>query len=159
MASNNPNSKRDRKRSSLSVTIPTPPSRDSEFTDLPKVNINGNDVNINADDLEYLCLLGSGAYGVVHKMRHNQTGTVLAVKRITATHDDVETRRLFMDLDILRKSNCPYIVQFYGAMFQEGDVMICMEVMDISLDKFYICVKEQNNVFSISYVILKDTVT
>ena len=43
-----------------------------------------------------------------------------------------------MDLDIsMRTSDCPYTVRFYGAMFQEGDVMICMEVMDISLDKFY----------------------
>ena len=145
MASNDhSNARRRNSVRSLSVSIPTPPPRDSEFSDLPKVNINGNDVNINADDLKYLGLLGSGAYGVVHKMRHNQTGTDMAVKRITATHDDVETRRLFMDLDILRKSNCPFIVQFYGAMFQEGDVMICMEVMDISLDKFYISVKEQN---------------
>jgi len=28
-------------------------------------------------------------------------------------------------------------VQFYGALFMEGDVWICMEVMDTSLDKFY----------------------
>lgn len=43
-----------------------------------------------------------------------------------------------MDLDInMRTSACPYTVNFYGAMFREGDVMICMEVMDISLDKFY----------------------
>lgn len=37
----------------------------------------------------------------------------------------------------MRTSDCPYTVHFYGAMFREGDVMICMEVMDISLDKFY----------------------
>lgn len=43
-----------------------------------------------------------------------------------------------MDLDIsLRTADCPYTVHFYGAMFREGDVMICMEVMDVSLDKFY----------------------
>ncbi len=43
-----------------------------------------------------------------------------------------------MDLDIsMRTSDCPYTVHFYGAMFREGDVMICMEVMDISMDKFY----------------------
>jgi hypothetical protein len=29
------------------------------------------------------------------------------------------------------------MVRFYGAMYREGDVWICMEVMDISLDKFY----------------------
>ena len=52
--------------------------------------------------------------------------------------NDIETKRLLMDLDIsMRTSACPYTVHFYGAMFREGDVMICMEVMDISLDKFY----------------------
>lgn len=30
-----------------------------------------------------------------------------------------------------------HMVRFYGAMFREGDVWICMEVMDTSLDKFY----------------------
>lgn len=44
-----------------------------------------------------------------------------------------------MDLDIsMRSSDCPYTVQFYGALFREGDVWICMEVMDTSLDKFYV---------------------
>jgi len=36
------------------------------------------------------------------------------------------------------KSNaCPFIVQFYGAVFKEGDCWICMELMDSSLDQFY----------------------
>lgn len=38
----------------------------------------------------------------------------------------------------MRSSDCPYTVQFYGALFREGDVWICMEVMDTSLDKFYV---------------------
>lgn len=43
-----------------------------------------------------------------------------------------------MDLDIsMRSSACPYTVHFYGALFREGDVWICMEVMDKSLDQFY----------------------
>ena len=60
------------------------------------------------------------------------------LQRITATVNSIETKRLLMDLDIsMRTSDCPYTVHFFGAMFREGDVMICMEVMDISLDKFY----------------------
>jgi mitogen-activated protein kinase kinase 4 len=36
------------------------------------------------------------------------------------------------------KSNaCPFIVQFYGAVFKEGDCWICMELMDSSLEQFY----------------------
>lgn len=39
---------------------------------------------MDADDLEMLCTLGRGAYGVVDKMKHKQSGTVMAVKvRIT----------------------------------------------------------------------------
>lgn len=131
---------------------------------------------VEADDLETLCVLGRGAYGVVDKMRHKQSGTIMAVKvriayilrfmfprldsknsitlreetkkkkytyrsylqRITATVNTQEQKRLLMDLDIsMRSSACSYTVQFYGALFREGDVWICMEVMDMSLDKFY----------------------
>ena len=38
---------------------------------------------------------------------------------------------------VMDSSDCPYIVQFYGAIFKEGDCWICMELMDSSLDKFY----------------------
>lgn len=58
-----------------------------------------------------------------------------------------------MDLDIsMRSSDCPYTVQFYGALFREGDVWICMEVMDMSLDKFY--TKAYKNGYSIPEDIL-----
>lgn len=54
-----------------------------------------------------------------------------------------------MDLDIsMRSSACPYTVHFYGALFREGDVWICMEVMDTSLDKFYPTVFKNNRVLS-----------
>jgi len=102
------------------------------------ITIDNETFEIEADDLEVICELGRGAYGVVEKMKHKKTETVLAVKRITATVNSVEQRRLLMDLDIaMRSSACEYTVHFYGAMFREGDVWICMEVMDTSVDKFY----------------------
>lgn len=70
--------------------------------------------------------------GIVEKMCHKPSGTVMAVKRITATVNSQEQKRLLMDLDIsMRSSDCPYTVHFYGALFREGDVWICMEVQDI----------------------------
>ena len=76
---------------------------------------------------------------MVDKMKHKKTETILAVKRITATVNTIEQRRLLMDLDIsMRSSDCEYTVHFFGAMFREGDVWICMEVMDTSVDKFYL---------------------
>ncbi|XP_011496842.1 PREDICTED: dual specificity mitogen-activated protein kinase kinase 3 isoform X2 [Ceratosolen solmsi marchali] len=102
------------------------------------ITIGDKTFEVDADDLEMLSILGRGAYGVVDKMKHKQSGTVMAVKRITATVNTQEQKRLLMDLDIsMRSSDCPFTVQFYGALFREGDVWICMEVMDMSLDKFY----------------------
>lgn len=37
----------------------------------------------------------------------------------------------------MRSNDCEFIVQFYGAIFWEGDCWICMELMATSLDKFY----------------------
>lgn len=86
--------------------------------------------DVEADDLVKICDLGRGAYGYVEKMKHIPSETIMAVKRIAATVNSQEQKRLLMDLDIsMRSSDCPYTVQFYGAMFREGDVWICMEVI------------------------------
>merc|ERR1711970_601202 len=102
------------------------------------ITIDNETVDIEADHLEVISELGRGAYGVVEKMKHKSSGTVLAVKRIPETTNSVEKRQMLMDLDIsMRSSECEYTVHFYGAMFREGDVWICMEVMDLSLDQLY----------------------
>lgn len=43
-----------------------------------------------------------------------------ALQRIRSTVDEKEQKQLLMDLDVvMRSSDCPYIVQFYGALFRE----------------------------------------
>ncbi|KAK7939778.1 hypothetical protein WMY93_003104 [Mugilogobius chulae] len=102
------------------------------------VTIGDRNFVVKADDLEQIAELGRGAYGVVDKMRHVPSGVIMAVKRIRATVNTLEQKRLLMDLDIsMRTVDCFYTVTFYGALFREGDVWICMELMDTSLDKFY----------------------
>ncbi|KAK9888014.1 hypothetical protein WA026_000298 [Henosepilachna vigintioctopunctata] len=102
------------------------------------ITIGDKTFDVEADDLEKISDLGRGAYGIVEKMKHIPSGTIMAVKRIAATVNTQEQKRLLTDLDIsMRSSDCPYTVQFFGALFREGDVWICMEVMDTSLDKFY----------------------
>ena len=60
------------------------------------------------------------------------------MQRIPVTVNTQEQKRLLTDLDVsMRTADCPYTVTFYGALFREGDVWICMECMDTSLDKFY----------------------
>uniref|UniRef100_T1ITH1 mitogen-activated protein kinase kinase n=1 Tax=Strigamia maritima TaxID=126957 RepID=T1ITH1_STRMM len=97
-----------------------------------------------AEDLRDLGEIGRGAFGTVNKMIHAKSSTIMAVKRIRSTVDEKEQKQLLMDLEVVMLSNdCPYIVQFYGAIFKEGDCWICMEVMEISLDKFYKIIYEK----------------
>ena len=46
---------------------------------LEKTTANQN-FEIAADDMEVQCELGRGAYGVVEKVKHKTTGTMLAIK-------------------------------------------------------------------------------
>ncbi|XP_012676979.1 dual specificity mitogen-activated protein kinase kinase 6-like [Clupea harengus] len=124
---------------------PTPaPPRDLDSK--AEVTIGEKNVVVKADDLEQISELGRGAYGVVDKMRHVPTGLIMAVKRIRATVNSQEQKRLLMDLDIsMRTVDCLYTVTFYGALFREGDVWICMELLDMSLDKFYVKVTDKGS--------------
>merc|ERR1719466_670292 len=70
---------------------------------------------------------------------------------------------MLKELDIvMRSSDCPYIVCFYGAIFEEGDCWICMELMVTSLDKTYKAVHKklgkrvpEDILGTISYCVIK----
>ena len=66
------------------------------------------------------------------------TGIVMAMKEIRLELDEAKFAAIIMELDILHRCISPFIVDFYGAFFQEGAVYICMEYMDGgSIDKLY----------------------
>jgi mitogen-activated protein kinase kinase len=66
------------------------------------------------------------------------TGVVMAMKEIRLELDESKFAAIIMELDILYRCISPYIIDFYGAFFQEGAVYICMEFMDGgSIDKLY----------------------
>ena len=44
------------------------------------ITVNEQTFQVDADDLETICHLGKGAYGIVEKMRHRGSGTIMAVK-------------------------------------------------------------------------------
>ncbi|XP_075701271.1 dual specificity mitogen-activated protein kinase kinase 6 isoform X1 [Rhinoderma darwinii] len=117
---------------------PTPPTPPRDLDSKACILIGEKNFEVKADDLLPIEELGRGAYGVVEKMRHVPSEQIMAVKRIRATVNSQEQKRLLMDLDIsMRTVDCDFTVTFYGALFREGDVWICMELMDTSLDKFY----------------------
>lgn len=133
------------------INSPQPPVRPgiSRLDAHTTMTIDGKDIKIRADDLVSIEELGRGAYGVVEKMRHRESNVIMAVKRIRATVNSREQERLLMDLEVaMRSVDCPYTVTFFGALFREGDVWICMEVMDTSLDQFYKKVKNRGLLIS-----------
>lgn len=70
--------------------------------------------------------------------RPNTTNVTMAMKEIRLELDEAKFAQIIMELDVLHKCRSPYIIEFYGAFFQEGAVYICMEYMDGgSIDKLY----------------------
>ncbi|KAK9471794.1 kinase-like domain-containing protein [Dipodascopsis tothii] len=98
----------------------------------------GSSFRISLEQLEVLGELGRGNYGTVSKVLHRPTKVIMAMKEIRLELDEAKFRQIIMELDVLHKTNTPYIVDFYGAFFVEGAVYICMEYMDGgSVDKLY----------------------
>ena len=68
----------------------------------------------------------------------NTTGLIMGMKEIRLELDEAKFAAIIMELDILHRCISPFIIDFYGAFFQEGAVYICMEYMDGgSVDKLY----------------------
>lgn len=68
----------------------------------------------------------------------NTSGVIMAMKEIRLELDEAKFAAIIMELDVLHRCISPYIIDFYGAFFQEGAVYICMEFMDGgSVDKLY----------------------
>lgn len=102
------------------------------------LTVSGHEFDVYARDMMVIENLGRGAYGIVDRVRHGPSDSIMAVKKMRAQVNSTEDKRILMDMDVaMRSSDCVYTVEFYGALFQEGDVWICMEVMDTCLDKLY----------------------
>jgi len=63
----------------MNICFRTPPRNLDKRT---TITIDEKTFVVEADDLETLYVLGRGAYGIVDKMRHKQSGTIMAVKVI-----------------------------------------------------------------------------
>ncbi|KAK3940598.1 PaMKK3 MAPK kinase encoded by the PaMKK3 protein [Diplogelasinospora grovesii] len=68
----------------------------------------------------------------------NTTGVVMAMKEIRLELDEAKFATILKELVILHECVSPYIIDFYGAFYQEGAVYMCIEYMDGgSIDKLY----------------------
>lgn len=84
--------------------------------------------------LIWILFSGEGQYGSVEEVRHIHSGLTFALKKIRCSLDNAEQKRILREKEVAMRSNtCPYTITFYGALFFDGDLILCMEVMDISL--------------------------
>lgn len=66
------------------------------------------------------------------------TGMIMAMKEMQLELDEAKLTTIVKELVILHECASPYVIDFYGAFFQESAVYMCIEYMDGgSIDKLY----------------------
>lgn len=93
-------------------------------------------LDLKMDELLTLKQLGYGNSGAVAKVLHVPTRKTMARKTIHLEAKQIIQTQIIRELRIMHECDSPYIIGFYGAFLNEGDVIICMEYVDCgSLDK------------------------
>ncbi|GLJ12301.1 hypothetical protein SUGI_0188280 [Cryptomeria japonica] len=85
---------------------------------------------IQLSDFERVGILGHGSGGVVYKLLHPKSSTYYALKVIRLDHDSTPTSHINTEMEILRKTDCPYVVKCMGAFHQGGNINFVLEYMD-----------------------------
>ncbi|KAL0731734.1 hypothetical protein Bca4012_027828 [Brassica carinata] len=125
-----------RERRQLNLRLPLPPISDRRFS-LPSTTTVATSTvlsnSISAADLEKLNVLGCGNSGTVYRVRHKSTAELYALKTVNCHTDPILTRHLMREMEILRRTDSPYVVKCHG-IFEKplvgGEVSILMEYMD-----------------------------
>lgn len=81
-----------------------------------------------AEIFDILEKLGEGSYGEVYAAIDRRTGRSVALKVIPCEGSEGELLTLRREIDILRKCNSPYVVEYLGSYRRDGDLWICMSL-------------------------------
>jgi mitogen-activated protein kinase kinase 3 len=74
---------------------------------------------ITAEDVVLGRILGKGACGMVYEARLKSTNTLVAIKTINV-YDKERRHQLINDLRSLSNHKCPFLINFHGALYEEG---------------------------------------
>ncbi|KAL1495824.1 hypothetical protein AB1Y20_016684 [Prymnesium parvum] len=88
---------------------------------------------IQPSQLQLLHHIGHGSSGVVQKVLHVPSSSVLALKVIPVEADEAVLKGILLELQTLHESRHDAIVSFYGAFYREGAVHLALQYMDASL--------------------------
>lgn len=92
-------------------------------------------------NLTMISILGSGAFGSVHKVRYEPTGLLMAQKilKLDPENKNENDMLIIRELNILLQCNCPNIVEFYGSFQVNNQINIMLEYMDMgTLEDLYL---------------------
>ncbi|CAH8438832.1 unnamed protein product [Heterobilharzia americana] len=87
--------------------------------------------DFNIDDLLLISELGRGNGGVVTKLRHKPSGTLLIRKTFELDVKTTTRAQIVRDLQVLWECISPNIIEFHGAIHSECLISIYMEYMDV----------------------------
>ncbi|KAL0589172.1 Dual specificity mitogen-activated protein kinase kinase 2 [Plecturocebus cupreus] len=74
--------------------------------------------------------LGMGNGRVVTKVQHRPSGLITARKLSHLEIKPAIWNQIICELQVLIECNSPYIMGFYGAFYNDGEISICMEHTD-----------------------------
>eukprot|EP00351_Strombidinopsis_sp_SopsisLIS2011_P006073 CAMPEP_0116874648 /NCGR_PEP_ID=MMETSP0463-20121206/6158_1 /TAXON_ID=181622 /ORGANISM="Strombidinopsis sp, Strain SopsisLIS2011" /LENGTH=128 /DNA_ID=CAMNT_0004518599 /DNA_START=245 /DNA_END=632 /DNA_ORIENTATION=+ len=83
--------------------------------------------NLSEDDIELGEVIGTE---LVYRGIHKPTGRPIALKSINV-HDKGKRHQMINDLRSLSNHDCPFLIKFYGALYEEGSVKVALELMDM----------------------------
>lgn len=89
----------------------------------------GTDMSLQPEDVVIGKILGKGSSAIVQQALHKPTNSQIALKTINV-YDKEKRKQLMNDIKAMEHSDCPFIVRFYGAYFEEGYVKVALEYMD-----------------------------
>jgi hypothetical protein len=83
------------------------------------------------EELEMLSQLGAGASGTVHKARHRDSGTLVAVKAVTIL-EKTKRDQVVAEVRIMRKHTlgAKWLVAMYNAFYEDAKVYTVLELME-----------------------------
>uniref|UniRef100_A0A914CZQ4 mitogen-activated protein kinase kinase n=1 Tax=Acrobeloides nanus TaxID=290746 RepID=A0A914CZQ4_9BILA len=105
-------------------------------------------------DFEFVDIIESSRH-IVKEFLYKPLKIKMAVKTIRIpinryenNESDEKLTRLKREISSFRQlSHHPNIVNFYGLCFNDGEAMICMELMDLSLYDLYLVVHDKKEIF------------
>lgn len=101
----------------------------SNFKPLSRQSSMSSEIDTSPDDSSIMSPTGEDK---------STSGVVMAMKEIRLELDENKFTTILKELVILHECVSPYIIDFYGAFYQEGAVYMCIEHMDGgSIDKLY----------------------